>query len=312
MNKFSENFALEWKELLPYLQDGVRILLILVMAWIVLGLARRAIRLFRARMSARAADVEEVKRIETLSRAFRYLVSVVVWVVAGMLILSALGISIAPILATAGVAGIAIGFAAQSLVKDYFTGFIMLTENQVRVGDVVNVAGIGGLVEEVTLRYVRLRDYNGNVHFVPNGAISTVTNMSREFAQAVIDIRVAYRENVDEVFDVMRDVAKAMREDPTFGPKILEDLEIAGVENWADSAVVIRCRFKVAPLEQWAVRREYLRRLKRAFDERGIEIPYPHLTVYAGRDKQGRAPAFPLRCLDRTEPQPTGAGASDQ
>jgi small conductance mechanosensitive channel len=312
MNKFSENFALEWKELLPYLQDGVRILLILVMAWIVLGLARRAIRLFRARMSARAADVEEVKRIETLSRAFRYLVSVVVWVVAGMLILSALGISIAPILATAGVAGIAIGFAAQSLVKDYFTGFIMLTENQVRVGDVVNVAGIGGLVEEVTLRYVRLRDYNGNVHFVPNGAISTVTNMSREFAQAVIDIGVAYRENVDEVFDVMRDVAKAMREDPTFGPKILEDLEIAGVENWADSAVVIRCRFKVAPLEQWAVRREYLRRLKRAFDERGIEIPYPHLTVYAGRDKQGRAPAFPLRCLDRTEPQPTGAGASDQ
>lgn len=312
MNKFSENFALEWKELLPYLQDGVRILLILVMAWIVLGLARRAIRLFRARMSARAADVEEVKRIETLSRAFRYLVSVVVWVVAGMLILSALGISIAPILATAGVAGIAIGFAAQSLVKDYFTGFIMLTENQVRVGDVVNVAGIGGLVEEVTLRYVRLRDYNGNVHFVPNGAISTVTNMSREFAQAVIDIGVAYRENVDEVFDVMRDVAKAMREDPTFGPKILEDLEIAGVENWADSAVVVRCRFKVAPLEQWAVRREYLRRLKRAFDERGIEIPYPHLTVYAGRDKQGRAPAFPLRCLDRTEPQPTGAGASDQ
>ncbi|WP_333840851.1 mechanosensitive ion channel family protein [Pelomicrobium sp.] len=312
MNKFSENFALEWKELLPYLQDGVRILLILVMAWIVLGLARRAIRLFRARMSARAADVEELKRIETLSRAFRYLVSVVVWVVAGMLILSALGISIAPILATAGVAGIAIGFAAQSLVKDYFTGFIMLTENQVRVGDVVNVAGIGGLVEEVTLRYVRLRDYNGNVHFVPNGAISTVTNMSREFAQAVIDIGVAYRENVDEVFEVMREVAKAMRGDSIFGPKILEDLEIAGVENWADSAVVIRCRFKVAPLEQWTVRREYLRRLKRAFDERGIEIPYPHLTVYAGQDKQGRAPAFPLRCLDRAEPQPTGASASDQ
>lgn len=312
MNKFFESLGPEFKEMLSYFQDGVRILLILVMAWIVLGLARRAIRLFRERMSARTADVEEVKRIQTLSRAFRYLASVVVWVVAGMLILSELGISIAPILATAGVAGIAIGFAAQSLVKDYFTGFIMLTENQIRVGDVVNVAGIGGLVEEVTLRYVRLRDYDGNVHFVPNGAISTVTNMSREFAQSVMDIGVAYRENVDEVFGVMREVAKEMREDPVFGPKILEDLEIAGVDKWADSAVVVRCRFKVAPLEQWAVRREYLRRLKRAFDERGIEIPYPHLTVYAGQDKQGRAPAFPLRCLDLAEPRPTGAAASDQ
>ncbi len=312
MNKFFESLGPEFKEMLPYLQDGIRILLILVMAWIILGLTRRGIRLFRERMSARTADVEEVKRIQTLSRAFRYLASVVVWVVAGMLILSELGISIAPILATAGVAGIAIGFAAQSLVKDYFTGFIMLTENQIRVGDVVNVAGIGGLVEEVTLRYVRLRDYEGNVHFVPNGAISTVTNMSREFAQSVMDIGVAYRENVDEVFDVMREVAKGMREDSVFGPKILEDLEIAGVDKWADSAVVVRCRFKVAPLEQWAVRREYLRRLKRAFDERGIEIPYPHLTVYAGQDKQGRAPAFPLRCLDRADLQPTGATASDR
>lgn len=312
MNKFFESLGPEFKEMLPYLQDGVRILLILVMAWIVLGLARRAIRLFRERMSARTADVEEVKRIQTLSRAFRYLVSVVVWAVAGMLILSELGISIAPILATAGVAGIAIGFAAQSLVKDYFTGFIMLTENQIRVGDVVNVAGIGGLVEEVTLRYVRLRDYDGNVHFVPNGAISTVTNMSREFAQSVMDIGVAYRENVDEVFGVMREVAKEMRQDEVFGPKILEDLEIAGVDKWADSAVVVRCRFKVRPLEQWAVRREYLRRLKRAFDERGIEIPYPHLTVYAGQDKLGRAPAFPLRCLDRADPRPAGAAASDR
>ncbi len=312
MNKFFESLGPEFKEMLPYLQDGVRIILILVMAWIVLGLARRAIRLFRERMSARTADVEEVKRIQTLSRAFRYLASVVVWVVTGMLILSELGISIAPILATAGVAGIAIGFAAQSLVKDYFTGFIMLTENQIRVGDVVNVAGIGGLVEEVTLRYVRLRDYDGNVHFVPNGAISTVTNMSREFAQSVMDIGVAYRENVDEVFEVMREVAKEMREDPVFGPKILEDLEIAGVDKWADSAVVVRCRFKVRPLEQWTVRREYLRRLKRAFDERGIEIPYPHLTVYAGQDKQGRAPAFPLRCLDRVDPRPAGATASDR
>jgi small conductance mechanosensitive channel len=118
--------------------------------------------------------------------------------------------------------------------------------------------------------------------------------MSSGFAQSVIDVGVAYRENVDEVIGVMREVGKAMRADATYGPKLLDELEIAGVDQWADSAVVIRCRFKVVALEQWSVRREYLRRLKHAFDERGIEIPFPHVTVYAGQDKAGRAPVLPL------------------
>lgn len=271
------------------------VLLILLLAWVVLLLARRLLRVFRKRMIDGASDNEERKRIETLTRVFRYIVSVLISVIALMLVLSELGISIAPILATAGVAGIAVGFGAQSLVKDYFTGFVMLIENQVRQGDVVEVAGKGGLVEEVTLRYIRLRDYEGSVHYVPNGAIDTVTNRSRGFAFSVIDIGVAYKEEVDRVFDVMRRVAGQLREDPAFGPRILEDVEIAGVDQWADSAVVIRCRFKVKALEQWGVRREYLRRLKQAFDSEGIEIPFPHVTVYAGQDRN--AVAMPLKLV---------------
>jgi len=271
------------------------VLLILLLAWIALRVVKRVIRLLRERMLAEAADNEERKRVETLTRVFRYVAAVLVSVIALMLVLSEMGISIAPILATAGVAGIAVGFGAQSLVKDYFTGFVLLIENQVRQGDVVEVAGKGGFVEEVTLRYVRLRDYEGSVHYIPNGAIETVTNRSRGFAFSVIDICVAYKEEVDRVFEVMRRVAAQMREDAAFGPRILEELEIAGVDQWADSAVVIKCRFKVKALEQWSVRREYLRRLKHAFDSEGIEIPFPHMTLYAGQDPN--ASALPLKLV---------------
>jgi small conductance mechanosensitive channel len=139
---------------------------------------------------------------------------------------------------------------------------------------------------------VRLRDYDGNVHFVPNGLISTVTNMSRGFAYAVIDVGIAYREEVDEALAVMRRVAGELVKDAAFEGRILEAFEIAGVERWDDSAVMLRGRFKVRPLEQWNVRREYLRRLKKAFDAADIEIPFPHVTLYAGSGKDGRAPAF--------------------
>jgi small conductance mechanosensitive channel len=248
---------------------------------------------------------EELKRIETLGRVFRYIASGVIGVVAGLLILGELGIAIAPILGAAGVVGIAVGFGAQSLIKDYFNGFFMLLENQLRQGDVVEVGGKGGLVEEVTLRYVRLRDYDGNVHFVPNGTVTTVTNKSRGFAHSVIDVGVAYREDVEECFAVMREVGAEMRQDPPWAGRVLDELEIAGVERWADSAVVLRARFKVLPLEQWNIRREFLRRLKRAFEERGIEIPYPHLTVYAGQDRRGVAP--PFRTAPAAAPDHAGA-----
>lgn len=276
----------------------LRIVIILIVAWIVIAILQRAIREFRQRIAARLDDREAVKRAETLGRVFRYVVAVVISLVAGMMVLSELGISLAPILGAAGVAGVAIGFGAQSLVKDFFSGFFLLFEDQIRTGDVVKIAGHAGLVEEITLRHTRLRDYDGNVHYVPNGMIDSVVNMSRGYAQAVMDIGVAYRENTDNVYKVMRETARQMRADADFGPRILDDLEIAGVDKWADSAVVIRCRFKVLALEQWSVRREYLRRLKMAFDEAGIEIPFPHLTLYAGQDKAGGAPSFNVRSLE--------------
>jgi len=269
----------------------LHVVLILGLTWLALRLSRKALARLRLHMQQDLDDYERVKRLDTLERVFRYVATVIITLVGIMLVLSELGISIAPILATAGVLGIAIGFGAQSLVKDYFNGFFLLLENQVRQGDVVQVADKSGLVEEMTLRYIRLRDYEGSVHYVPNGI---VTNRSRGFAFAVIDVGVAYREDIDAVYGVMREVAGELRADLEFSDKIEDDLEIAGVDNWADSAVVIRCRFKVRPLEQWGVRRAYLYRLKKAFDAAGIEIPYPHLTVYAGQDKQGHAAPLPL------------------
>ena len=284
-----------WSRLDGGTAAALRIALILLMAWMLTRVLHRAISLFRHRVGARLQDPETVKRVETLGRVFRYVATVVVWLLAGTLVLGELGISIAPILGAAGVVGLAVGFGTQSLVKDFFTGFFILLENQIREGDVVKLADHAGLVEVVTLRYVQLRDYDGNVHYVPNGAITTVVNYSRGFSQAVMDIGVAYREDADEVMGVMREVGAQMRADATFGPLILDDLEMAGVDKLGDSAVTIRCRFKCAPLQQWAVRREYLRRIKRAFDEHGIEIPFPHLTVYAGQDKAGRAPVWPVQ-----------------
>jgi moderate conductance mechanosensitive channel len=260
------------------------VFLILAIAWVLLGATSRVLRMLNHRMQARSDTVEDRKRVETLVRVFRYIASVVIGAITIMLILAEIGISIAPILATAGVAGLAVGFGAQSLVKDYFTGFVMLLENQIRVGDMVAVADKTGTVEEVTLRYVRLRDIEGAVHFIPNGVIATVTNRSREFAYALIDIGIAYHQNIDHTYQVMHDVGNLLRQDPEYGPKILEPLEILGVNDWADSSVMLRSRFKVVAMEQGPVRREYLRRLKNAFDAKGIEIPFPCRTVYLRQD----------------------------
>ena len=259
---------------------GGRIVLILLFAWILIAVLQRSIRALRIRIASRFDDREAVKRAETLGRVARYIVAVVVSLVAGMLVLGELGVSLAPILGAAGVAGLAVGFGAQSLVKDFFTGFFLLLENQIRQGDVVQLGEHAGLVEEVTLRYVQLRDYEGHVHIVPNGMITSVINMSRGHAQAVMDVGVSYTTDLDRAMTVMHEVARQMRDDPAHCGRILDDLEMAGVERWDDSAVVLRARLRVAPLEQWTVRREYLKRLKQAFDRAGIEIPFPQLTVH--------------------------------
>jgi len=262
---------------------GLRIVVILILAWVVQGLAGRLIRIFRVYMARRTAG-DEVARIETLARVFRNTAGIVIFLVAGMLVLGELGISIAPILATAGVAGVAIGFGAQSLVRDFFTGFFLLLDDQLRQGDVVQIAGIGGVVEEVTLRFVRLRDIEGHVHYIPNGEIKVVTNRTREYATTLIEIGIGYGSDVDDALGVMRATAAAMRADAAWGQFMPADIEIIGVERWADSSVTLRARIRVVPpVQQWNVRREYLKRLKRAFDERGIEIPFPQLTLHRAK-----------------------------
>jgi small conductance mechanosensitive channel len=263
----------------------LKVAFILLAAWLVIAVVQRAIRRVRERIASRLDDREAAQRAATLGRVLRYIVAVVVSLVAGMLVLSEIGISVAPILGAAGVVGIAVGFGAQSLVKDYFNGLYILIEDQLRQGDVVQLGDHAGVVEDMTLRYVRLRDYDGHVHFVPNGQINTVVNLGRGHAQAVVDIGVAYGEELGRVMQVMQDTAATMRTDPAFAPRILADFELAGVERWDDSAVIVRGRFKVAPLEQWSVRREYLRRLKAAFDAEGIEIPFPQMTLHRPRSR---------------------------
>ena len=263
------------------LADGLRIALIIVSAWAVSRIGGRLVSGLHSRVVARIAIPEQVRRAETLGRILRYAVSVTVSVLATLLVLSQLGISIAPILGAAGVVGVAVGFGAQSLVRDYFTGISLLLENQLTKGDVVTVAGLTGAVEDLTLRYIQLRDYDGNVHYIPNGLISTVTNMSRGHAYAVITVGVAYREDLDHVIPVLLDEAARFLEHPTIKDKVLESFEFAGVDELGDSAVTLRGRFKVRPLEQWTVRREFLRLIKQRFDREGIEIPFPHLTIYA-------------------------------
>ena len=280
-----------WSELS---QTLLRIGIILAIAWVMLALSRRLIPMLRKQLQKHTDDPEQHKRLETLGRVLRYIAAVVITLIAVMLVLSELGISIAPILASAGIVGLAIGFGAQSLVKDYFTGFFLLLENQVHQGDVVEVAGLGGLVEEVTLRYIRLRDYEGSVHYIPNGTVTTVTNRSRGYAYALVDIGVAYREDIEAVFDVIRQVAAEIRADEILGPLILDDLDLAGVDAWADSAVTIRFRIKVQPLQQWTVKRAFLLRLKKEFDRLGIEIPFPHLTLYPGQARDCSAPPLHL------------------
>ena len=260
--------------------SSLRIVGIVVIGWSAIMVAQRAIRHLRLRIASHFNDGETVKRAETLGRVFRYIATVIISLLTGTLILSELGVSVAPILGAAGVVGLAVGFGAQSLVKDYFTGFFLLVEDQIRQGDVVELGKHAGLVEEVTLRYVQLRDYDGHVHFIPNGSITSVVNMGRGHAQAVIDVGVAYSTNLDDAMAVMITVGSEMQADPLYTKRILASLEMAGVERWADSSIIIRARFRVAPLEQWNVRREYLRRLKYAFDHQGIEIPFPQVTLH--------------------------------
>ena len=274
--------------------SGLQIVLVIVVMMIVLRVMRVAINTTIGRVGGKD-DPERLKRTETLKSSINSLINIVLFSIALVIILGQLGIAIGPILAAAGVLGLAIGFGAQSLVKDLINGFFILLDDEIRVGDVVQIAGKGGLVEKVTLRLVVLRDLAGNVHFVRNGSIDVVTNMTMDYSRYVFDIGVAYREDVDEVISVIRAVDEDLRADPAFAASILEPIEILGLDEFAESAIIIKARTKTTPIKQWEIGREFNRRLKGAFDKRGIEIPFPHVTLYMGQDKSGAAPALRLQ-----------------
>ena len=284
------------------LTSGLRVLLIVILTLVALRVARfLSVRIFT--LSRKERDAEFQKRVDTLSSVIRYILVIGILIVAAMMVMGELGIEIGPVLAAAGIVGLAVGFGAQSLVQDVISGFFILLEDQIRVGDVVQVADKGGVVERMTLRMVVLRDIAGNVHFVRNGHIQVVTNMTKEYGRYVFDIGVAYREDVDEVIEVIRQVDEELRSDPDFMGDILEPIEILGLDQFADSAVIIKARTKTKPIRQWAVGREFNRRLKKKFDEKDIEIPFPHTTLYMGQDKEGKS--APLR-VDTTRVAGTG------
>ena len=270
--------------------DGALILVILGGMYLGFILLRRLLKRLQTFIEGNLPDQAQVQRAHTLTNVLGDLVRVLIVGIGVMTIMAQLGIDLAPLLVAAGVGGIAIGFGAQSLVKDVISGFFILLENQLRVGDVINIAGVGGIVEDIGLRTITLRDLSGNVHIVPNGNIDKVTNMTKDFSRYVFNIGVAYREDVDEVMDLLKEIAVDLQADPEFGNHILEPLEMFGVDQFADSAVIIKCRITTKPLQQWAIGREMNRRIKKAFDSRGIEIPFPHRTIYWGKPKEGTAP----------------------
>ncbi|MBD3347140.1 MAG: mechanosensitive ion channel [Chitinivibrionales bacterium] len=228
--------------------------------------------------------VESQKRTDTLIGILGTSLRIVIWAMILMLLLKKLGIDIAPLIAGAGIAGLAVGFGAQELVRDIISGFFMLLENQIRTGDVAILNGTGGLVENVGLRTTVLRDLSGVVHVFQNGKINSLSNMTKEWSAMVFDIGVAYKEDTDIVTNIMIEIADEMKEDPEYKDKIIAPIEIFGVDSFSDSAVVVKARLKTKPIMQWAVGREYRRRLKKIFDERGIEIPFPHRTIYWGEE----------------------------
>ncbi len=223
------------------------------------------------------------KRAATLTGILRTIASTAIWAIVIIQLLQQVGLDVAPILAGAGILGLAVGFGAQNLVRDLISGFFIILEDQIRLGDVAVINGTGGLVETITFRTISLRDFSGIVHIFPNGGITTLSNMTKEWSAFVLDMGVAYNEDTDRVVEVMKAVGEELRQDRQFGPTIIEPIEVVGVENFGESAVVLRARIKTKPLEQWNIGREYRRRLKKAFDAQGIEIPFPHQTIQMER-----------------------------
>jgi small-conductance mechanosensitive channel len=279
-----------------FAKGSLRIVLIIIAAYVGLRLLRFAFNrletlLIRAASAAEVIPGAATKRIRTLMSVLWTIVVGLVWFVAVLTTLGQIGVNVTPVLAGAGIVGLAIGFGTQNLVKDLVSGFFLILENQVRVGDVAIINGTGGLVEAISFRTIVLRDEAAVVHVFPNGAITTLSNMTKDWSAYVITVNVAYKEDPDRVADVMRRVAEEMFTEPKYKSAMLEPIEILGVDGFTESAVTIKARLKTQPLQQFAIGREYRRRLKKAFDAAGIEMPLSQRAVRLGEASQPPSPA---------------------
>ena len=280
---------------------AARIVMIVAVALIVWEVVSALIERYLDATDSSGNIIHSGHRIQTLLPLLRNVILIVVTIMVVLTVLSELGVNIGPLLAGAGILGLAVGFGAQTFVKDVITGFFILVEDSVAVGDIVDLGGHSGKVEAMSIRSIQLRDLRGDVHRVPFSEVKSTINHSKGFSFAVFDIGVAYREDTDRCMNVIREVGGEMLADPVFARDILADIEIMGVESFLDSAVVIRSRIKVRPGKQAAIQRGFNRLLKKRFDAEGIEMPFPHQTVYFGADSRGEAP--PAHVLIR-EPAP--------
>lgn len=266
---------------------AVRIALTLVLAWIATIVLKKLLKKMKEHILEKSRFAGELteeasRRAETLTHLIGQALMIALWTIITLTVIKELGVEIGPILASAGILGLAVGFGAQNLVRDVISGFFFLLEDQVRVGDIAVVNGKAGLVEQINFRTIVLRDLEGVVHVFPNGTVTSLSNMTKTWSGYIFDLGVAYKEDTDRVVKVITQVGEDLMTDETYGQMMLEPLEIFGVDKLDDSAVVIKGRIKTKPLQQWFVGREFLRRIKYAFDAHGIEIPFPHHTVYFG------------------------------
>lgn len=257
--------------------SGRKLVLIAVLAYALIRMTTLAVRRFEHEVSA-GTDLdalERAKRARTLGSVIERAVTILVTAVALVMVLDLFGINIGPVVAGAGIAGLAVGFGAQTLVRDIISGFFMILENQVRVGDVASINGSEGLVEAINLRTIVLRDIEGTVHVFPNGAITTLANRSKDFSYYVVDLSVSYYEDPDRVADAVREAGATLQADPAFGPSILAPIEVLGIDAFEDWSLKMKARIKTVPLKQWEVGRELRRRIIRTFEAHGFAIPFP-------------------------------------
>ena len=273
------------------LASGLRIVAILVVAWLVLRVALLATaRLSRELSAGEGVDVlERTKRAQTLGSLIHNVLVVLVSSIALMMVLRELGVDIVPMLTGAGIVGVALGFGAQWLVRDVIAGFYLILDNQVRVGDVAAINGVGGVVEAINLRTIVLRDLEGTVHVFQNGAIVTLANRSKDFSYYVIDLNVAYGQDPDRIVRLVRQVGEDLLADAAYRPNILEPIEVLGVDGFLDTKLTVKLRIKTVPLKQWEVGRELRRRLLYAFDREGVSLfaPAVHMVVEQASPPRG-------------------------